>query len=71
MQNFQPAAPPPIDLPVHIAQVLAEHARPPDPALLQRLLRQLQRVEPAARTVLAQAAAEPAESFDACLHELR
>ena len=71
MQVFQPSEPPPTDLQAHIARVMAEGSRPIDPAQAQRLLKQLQRVEPAARAALLQAESEPAGSFDACLNALR
>jgi hypothetical protein len=71
MRTFQPSEPPPTDLQAHIDRVLAEGARPIDPAQAQRLLKQLQRVEPAARAALAQAQSMSASSFDACLNALR
>jgi hypothetical protein len=57
------------DLATHIRQVLVDASWPADAAQTQRLLKQLQRLEPAARAALA--AHEPACSFDACLSELR
>ncbi len=55
------------DLADHIRQVLADAGWPADAAQAQRLLKQLQRIEPAARAALA--ANEPACSFSACLRD--
>lgn len=69
MQVFQPSEPPPSDLSAHVAEVLTAKLPSADPALAQRLLKQLQRVEPAARQALAQTHAN--EPFEACLKALR
>ncbi len=71
MQVVDPSHPSTPELEAHIRKVLADAGWPADTAVVQRLLKQLQRVEPASRVALAQATTEPPHSFEACLNESR
>jgi len=71
MQVVGPSHPSTPELEAHIRKVLADAGWPADTAVVQRLLKQLQRIEPASRVALAQATTEPPHSFEACLNESR
>lgn len=67
MQVFQPSETPPADLQAHIRSVLS----PVDPAQVQRLLKHLRRLEPAACLALQQSQGRALEDFEQSLRDLQ
>lgn len=67
MQVFEPSETPPTDLQAHICRMLDAA----DPAQVQRLLKHLRRLEPAARLALEQSQGRTLEDFDPTLRELQ